>query len=153
MELYIKYLPSAPFKEHSVPPEQLYLDQLPRPKVDAGFDRFAADLRALDQDDAVPVLVLPALFHFVPPESFPWKTREEHYKFTKLQVALWIAQDDNFNKPVHLDGVSSMDELRLISGMGPQFVSVTINWSGQETDYDEYKDNLAEWLSAAGVRS
>ena len=150
MELYVKYLPSFPFREKMVPEHREFLEKLPQPRPDDGFERFAIDLRALDAADNVPVLVIPTFLYFIPPDSYPWKTKEDHFKFTKLQVALWILQDDSFNKPVHLDGVSSIDELRLISGLGPQFESVTINWTGQETNLDEYEANLRKWVEAAG---
>jgi hypothetical protein len=125
------------------------LETLPQPRVNGSFEEFAVDLRTLNEDPDVDTLVVPAFLHFRIPEAFPWQESRDHFKFTKLQVCLWLLQDENFTKPVHLDGVTSIDELRLIAGLG-SVQSATVLWTDSGEIYPEYLRTLAKVYAVAG---
>lgn len=150
MKLYVKYNPGSYWPLSGNSNEDLKkLESLPQPKATGSFEEFAIDLRLLNEDPSVDTLVIPAFLYFRIPEGFPWLLQKDHFKFTKLQVCLWLLQDENFTKPVHLDGVTSVDELRLAAGTGA-VQSATVLWTDTGEVYPEYLRSLAKVYAAAG---
>ena len=99
------------------------------PKVDQGFLRFAQEIQAIERTPDIPFLVIPHNLDFVIPDEPVWPTLERQRISNRVKVCEWIVLDPKFTKPAHILNATYHDEIRRLSGLGPQISSMDTDFS------------------------
>lgn len=84
------------------------------------FSDYVEQLQELNADDSVPRLIIAANLDFMLPDQVTYPDQVTHRSMTRFQICRWLVDDQDVfanHKPVHIKGMNSYRELRLISGL------------------------------------
>ena len=98
----------------------------------ADFEEFAVNFQQMQTNPDIEVVVIPYDIDFEIPfmqNIFECISDDLNKRraTARFQICYWACIDPKFHKPIALSLINSLDELRLLSGLGPQIETLYIS--------------------------